>query len=174
MIKEYFKKTQHYSTGRFILEMLVLSLLPKLFLFLLASFLVLFNVHIEHLIGTDDVNTTSVSLGELHWFFGLIVFGFITPFIETITSQYIPIIFVSFITDRKLIMILFSTLIFSIFHFSLPILSILLISLSGVVYAWTLIRFKSESHIKAILVTTVIHSLYNLIAISSFYFLPEF
>lgn len=157
-IFDYFRKTENYSTEKFIFEMLVLKIAGLLFIYFIIGISFYFNIN---LVGDLEWNERYV-IENYHWSFALLIYCFIGPIFETFTTQFLPIFVFLFFTKNKIIPVIGSATFFTILH-SYPSLILLYTFFSGVIYAWSFIVFWDKGCIAAVLVTSSIHGIYNLI-----------
>jgi hypothetical protein len=156
-IVRYFKRTEKYSTGRYIIEITVVAFLLKIISSIFFDLLLsLFNYH-----PVTDLSYETSQVKQ-----GLIVVSISVPFfasIETLIGQMFIIWITSKLTKKVWIIILTSTIIFTALHID-PAQMIAVLPVGGIL-AYTFWRFKSQSNWKAFWVTTTIHSLHNYIAL---------
>lgn len=170
-IANYFKKTETYSTGRFIIEMYLAATLAKLFIITLTLIAVLIYAPIEPILFRE-IEESSSQFSTVNWLEGLVVFCIILPFLESIAGQAIPVWFMSFITNNRIAYLICSSLWFSFLHSIVfeTLAAALIIFFAGIIYAWCYVLYKTEGIWKAIFITSVVHGLFNFTVFITFYF----
>ncbi|TVR19901.1 MAG: CPBP family intramembrane metalloprotease [Balneolaceae bacterium] len=171
-IANYFQRTESYSTGRFIFEMYLMAMLCKILIIVLSLLVVVIYEPFEILFFGETDESVSQFTG-LTWVEGLIFLCIILPFVESIIGQGIPIKLLSLVSNSKVLFAILSSLWFSYLHSIIleGISFALIIFFGGAIYAWCFIAYKGKGFWKAILVTSIVHGLYNFTAfITYFYF----
>lgn len=151
-IENYFQRTKSYSDVRFIFELVALTFCLNIILFSLVS--LLFDLD-----GTG--NTALVdegSLGDL--FVSVVVVG---PIVETLFDQWLPIKIASFFTPHLGDLLILSSLYFAAQHLYFGLRGFLGLLPLGIFLSWSFLVKREISLWKAFWVTTLIHSLYNLV-----------
>jgi hypothetical protein len=172
-IAKYFIKAEEYPTIRFIFEMFLISLIPKLFFLLIYIAFLMFDLDSNFLFGKMDESNASTLLSKMNWVEGLIFICVIAPLIETIIIQLIPISIASIIFEKRYVLILTSAGVFALLHNSQPFFALCSLFFTGIIYAWSFIVQRKKGYFKATLVTTAIHGLFNFVAYLSFYLIPD-
>lgn len=169
-VTEYFRKTESYSAGRFIAEMFLLTILSKIFVITLTlTFIVIYEPLETFLVGEMDENVQQFT--GLTWIMGLLIVCIIFPFLESFIGQGIPIWVLSYFFNNRAFNLIASTLWFVYLHsFILNGISFaLIIFFGGIVFSWCFMVFFKRGFWKAIIVTTIVHSLSNITAFIAFY-----
>lgn len=154
VISTYLQRTKKYSNIRFIVELVALDFVLKVSLAIFPGLL----------INTGGESNTEKLAQEGLWmlFLGLVI---VTPALETIIGQWLPIKIASLFTNNKDRIVLFSALFFSSLHIPTGGLTTFLAVLpGGVVLAWSFLIKQEESFYEAYWITTAIHGLHNFIA----------
>jgi len=167
-IAEYFRRTTTYSAGRFILEMFLLAIILKVTLLGLISITVIIFESTEFFFFGDKYETDT-QFNNFGLGLGLLIFCIIAPLVESIIGQAIPIFIVAFFISRKLIQVIVSSSIFTLFHSIESAVFGIIIFNSGLIFAWCFVAQKDSGFWKAILVTSAVHSLYNFTGFLTFY-----
>lgn len=148
-IRNYFRKTRHYSRLRFIVE---LALVP--FLINLLPMLV------WRLLGQEIQSTTNRD------FLYLFTLGcIVAPAVETLVFQWLPIGLASFFTKRSFILLLISSVFFAVLHQHRGLSGIFMALPTGIFFAWSCLVKWEKSKWEAYWVTTAIHGLHNLVVL---------
>lgn len=167
-IIEYFRKTENYSIARFILEMYLFALILKLILLGLISFIVLIFESTEFFFFGDIVEAES-QFEEFGLTSGIVIFCIIAPLVESVIGQAIPISIVAFFVNNKLIQIIISSSIFTLYHSIEAAAFSIIIFFAGLIFAWCFLTYKDSGLWKAILITAAVHSLYNFTGFLTYY-----
>jgi len=166
-ISDYFRKTESYSTGRFIFEMFLLTSIPKILVILVGSVFIFFLN--EELIFFEERSEGESLVYGLNWVAGFILLCVLAPIFETLFAQAVPVYITSFITKSRIVHMLTSSIFFCFLHSSQPYFYLFIIFITGCIYAWSFIVYKTQGFFKAFLVTSIIHSLFNFIAFLAIY-----
>ena len=158
-LKNYFKHTVTYSTIRFIIESYVVATFFKFLLaFLIGGLSIAFNSKIEELPASAYQDEPSAT----------VIFVFlciITPILETIIFQWVPIKLLAKITPNISLIIGIDALIFTAVHWFIYGFPMFIIVLPfGIILAWGFFMNSKDSLSKAFWVTFFIHMLGNLLA----------
>ncbi|MEX2657761.1 MAG: CPBP family intramembrane glutamic endopeptidase [Balneolales bacterium] len=148
----HFQKKAQNTIGLFILEMVILLLFLDFIFFTLQ-------IYIPH----EHNNNLFDFYVDKSWtiiFFTACIIG---PFVETIIFQSLPIELVKLKTDNILISIIVSSLVFSIAHFGVHIIDMVLFFMSGIILAWSYVVNLHKGWGKSIIITYFIHAIYNFI-----------
>jgi len=144
-ISNYFKKTCNYSAGRFILEMYLLAILIKVNLIVFILIATIIYEPIEYFLFGETDNSIS-QFDQLNWLAALLILCIILPFIESIVGQGIPILFLSYITSKKFLLVICSSLWFTYLH-NLAFESLayaIIIFFAGIIFAWCFIAYQKK------------------------------
>lgn len=167
-IRNYLKKTTTYSPGRFIFEMYLVALILKVIVLIsVVPFAILFE-SLEYRLFGDFSDGTS-QFDEYSFLSAIILMCIVMPFFESIFFQGIPILTLSYLTQKRFIYIFISSLIFTAVHSTVYISFIFILFSAGIVFAWCFINYYKKSFWKAIMITTAVHGLYNLTGTLSYY-----
>lgn len=107
----------------------------------------------------------------LTWLQALLVLCIVTPLIESVIFQGIPIWIISKFSNNKLLLIISSSLVFVYFHSSIngSFAYLLTIFSAGLILAWSFFVFSKRSFNTGVFVATAIHFLYNFTVFISVY-----
>lgn len=153
--------------------MFLLSNAPKIIVVFVYAIFVLLNLEALNLFGEMNESNASEILSGMSWFAGFLIICVLIPLFETFIFQLIPTVICSFLFRNRVIQVLLSASVFTFFHSSQPLIVLLIIFCSGIIYAWSFIVYKRRGSFKAIIVTTTIHGLFNFVAFLSFYLFPS-
>lgn len=179
LIKKYFEGTEKYSLFRLILEFGLISIFSKFIVGLIivisiGTFYILPKVLLDpnfnlEAFSLPEHKQTAVENVKNEGIIALITaffVVFVTPPIETLIFQILPIWVVSFFSKRRLYMVIISTLFFTLPHgYEYPIIALFIFP-SGVFLAWSYIITAKKSKLKAFFVTSSIHLIFNLFMVT--------
>jgi hypothetical protein len=152
MISNYFQRTKYYSPLRFICEMVALQFGLKVILAVtIFPFLNIRGATTEDLANSDSFSTL--------FFMAVIV----APVVETIQDQFLSITISSLFVKQSLDILILSMLYFSALHFYVGLAGFFGILPLGFVLSWSFLIKREKSLWQAFWVTTLIHSIHNLI-----------
>lgn len=155
-IKNYFKKTKSYSLIRFIIESSIVAILGKMLVAILAGTIII-------LLGSSHINELSTSYLETiaNPFYLFSLLCILTPVLETIIFQWLPITLLQKTTSNIGFIIGIDSLIFALPHWLYSFIYMLAIFPVSIMLAWSFILNKDDSLLKALWVTASIHALIN-------------
>lgn len=156
-VTNYFQRTVGYSAERFILEMLLLKIIGLIVLYLVIEISINFNINL-----IEGYEYDRYIIENYNWFFSLLIYCVLIPIFETFLTQFLPIKLISIWTKNKIILLIGSAVFFTMLH-GYPSVILIYTFFSGVIYAWSFIVFWNKGCIAAVLVTSLIHGLYNFI-----------
>lgn len=156
-IRGLFTEIGTHSTFRFILELSLIAFFIKI-PFLIISGVFFTFIGMEELVNlSDELQTAQATLSD--FFFGVIL----APSIETVFGQWIPIAVGSIFLKKTRWVIIFSAIIFALFHF--PAIAFAPGAfLIGLLLAWCWLLKRKTGRWEAFWVTTSVHALHNLYA----------
>jgi membrane protease YdiL (CAAX protease family) len=99
----------------------------------------------------------------------LAVVAVVTPLVETAIGQWLPIRLGRLVTQRWPILIAVSCLVFGGLHALAGLLGVLTGMATGLVLAWSFLRWEDVSRWRAYWVTSSIHGLHNLIVMAYYW-----
>lgn len=172
-VREYFKKTESYSAGRFIAEMSLITIASKVFLSFSILLLVDFFYIDEALFLGQFEDRADSLLDGLHWLLGFVLLCVFVPLFESLVGQMIPISLIRFFSKEKTTQVLFSVIVNTSFHYPFAIYGFIVTCILSFILAWGYILYRKEGIWKAILVITTIHGLYNFIPFMMVYLFPR-
>jgi hypothetical protein len=158
-LTSYIRGWTEYSTIRLVGEGAFLTFFPKvIFILLLAFVLIAFPGLLDGTLPEKedwDLVSKLVLIG---------IVSIVIPPIETLLGQYLPILIASKFTNRPVLIIIGSAIVFAIPHIS-PI-GILHAFWVGIILSTLFYQLKKTSPLKAFCIVTIIHGLHNLITSS--------
>jgi hypothetical protein len=155
-IKNYFEKTKTYTLTRFIIESSIISFIGKLLVGLLIAGIIVSN--------KIDINTLPKPnfQEKSNTFFFFIWLCITTPIIETVISQWLPIILLQKITSNITLIISIDALLFTFAHWwNYGFIKMFTILPVGIILAWSFILNNKKSFLKALYATATIHAILN-------------
>ena len=156
-LNRYLDGTRRYPAWRLILELVALSYAGKVAVGLLwAPF-------DGHSVSTTEAIDTG---GPWALFLGACVVG---PPIETFIGQWLPMWALSAVTKRTAWLVGFSVVFFAALHLYVGFFGFLTVLPAAAVLAWAFFMKRERSFWDAWWITTVMHALHNLIAVSLYY-----
>lgn len=165
-MKSYLIKSKSYGTVRFILESSLIAVALKL---IIGSLMLGFIIYLTDYDIINDLSNPAYKK-ESNVFILFFWICIISPVIETVILQWLPIrLFQRINLDKKFI-ILLDTLLFSLIHFSYGFIYMCIMAPLGVILAWSFIINSNESFLKAWGVTTAVHSIFNFTSFLSLMF----
>ena len=154
----YFSRTRAYPTWRFVIEMGLVSFLPKICFGMLVG-----------IFWTDPTETnTELMISEDGIFVSLFAGLVIAPLLETAVGQWLPIFITGLFTNRVLPLVTASAIIFSLMHISWGLGAFLAIFPVSVFFAWCFLVGREQSYWKAYWTTSLAHSIHNAVAMGLF------
>ena len=154
LIQSYFNRTRHYGTQRFILELVAVGVVSKIFL----------SICFMLLCGEVGSNIPRGDHVEL-----LFKACIVAPMLETLFGQWLPIWIVGLFTNSRDKMLWLSALFFALLHSPAGIgISVALFGLS-LILSWSFMLNRESSRWRAYWVTAVIHALHNLVSLVMFF-----
>jgi hypothetical protein len=148
------------SVGPFILVMTAAAFLIKIIITLPAALFVT--------TGTTDMGMASL-IEAMGLPLTLAVVAVVTPLVETAIGQWLPIRLGRLVTQRWPILIAVSCLVFGGLHALAGLLGVLTGMATGLVLAWSFLRWEDVSRWRAYWVTSSIHGLHNLIVMAYYW-----
>ncbi|NGP89750.1 CPBP family intramembrane glutamic endopeptidase [Fodinibius halophilus] len=157
-IQKYYIRSLNYSKHRFIVELVAMSIILKLFLGVVWGLL-------ATIIDVPSLSKQSVSYQNDNIAILIIVLGILAPLIETFT-QWIPIKILKKVTTNYLIIIFITALLFASLHLSYSPFYATMVFPVGIVLSWSFYCKYKKSLREAFLTTFLIHAFHNLFTIS--------
>jgi membrane protease YdiL (CAAX protease family) len=158
ILKLYSKQAKEYSNLRFIMESSLLAISMQLLVQALRIFL-------SPSISIDQSRSNLELLDNSNIIIFVINIVFISPFIETLIGQWLPIKIAMFFTRHKLELILLSALFFTSLHLNAGLYVFVGLFPVACIYSWSFLLKKEESIWKAYWITFLIHAVHNLIVL---------
>lgn len=146
-----------HNNLHFILELSLIAFFIKVPLLILSDILFT-SVGLEHLVKlSDELQTAQTTLSD--FFLGVVI----APPVETVFGQWIPIAVGSIFLKKTKWVIIFSAIIFALFHF--PAIAFTPGAfLIGLLLAWCWLLKRKTGRWEAFWVTTSVHALHNFYA----------
>ncbi len=151
VLRGYYIKSSQYSDLRFIVELLILSFALKFALGLSLAFLY-----------TGPVDSAAVAQTEMDPFLFFILACLLSPPLETICCQWLPIAVVSIFTNRLLPPLLISSLFFASLHIIGGTFQVIVTFFPGLLFAWSFLVKRDWSLWQALWITSLIHAVHNI------------
>ncbi|RJP22194.1 MAG: CPBP family intramembrane metalloprotease [Candidatus Omnitrophota bacterium] len=151
ILRGYYFKSRQYSDLRFIVELLILSFALKFALGLSFAFL-----------NTGPVDNAALAQTAMNPLLFFVLACLLSPPLETICCQWLPIAAVSSYTEKLFPPLLLSSIFFASLHFIGGIFQVLITFFPGLLFAWSFLVKREQSLWQALWITSLIHTIHNI------------
>lgn len=164
LLKAYLQHTKTYSTIRFIFESFIVG---TIFKFLITLLLVGLTIAFNSRIGEPP----PLYPGETNPIVIFIFLCILTPLLETILFQWLPVMLLNKITSNISLIVGIDAVFFTAVHWPRYGFPMFIVVVPGaILLAWSFALYNKTSFTRAFLVTSAIHMLFNLTAAPYIFF----